>query len=146
MSGTQGGNTKKTGEKRKRVVLSIENKLKILKLIDSNVSYTVISQHFDIGRSTVCDISRKKDELLQFSQKMVDMGAKNVKTMKVGEYEELDEALYIWFCQQHEKNVLVSGQLLMEKARILFLMLYGDSDRSLQGVLVFSGDFASDME
>ena len=57
MSGTQGGNMKKTGQKRKRVVLSIENKLKILKLIDSNVSYTVISERFDIGRSTVCDIS-----------------------------------------------------------------------------------------
>ena len=76
MSGTQGGNMKKTGQKRKRVVLSIENKLKILKLIDSNVSYTVISERFDIGRSTVCDISRKRDELLRFSQKMVDMAAK----------------------------------------------------------------------
>ena len=123
MSRTQGGNTKKTEEKRKRVVLSIENKLKILKLIDSNISYTVISQRFDIGQSTVCDISRKKDELLRFSQKIIDMGAKNVKTMKVGEYEKLDETLYIWFHQQHEKNVPVSGPILMEKARILFLML-----------------------
>ena len=53
MSGTQGGNTKKTGKKRKGVVLSIEDKLKILKLIDSNVSYTVILQCFDIGQNTV---------------------------------------------------------------------------------------------
>ena len=61
---------------------------------------------------------------------MVDMGAKNVKIMKVGEYEKLDEALYIWFSQQHEKNIPASGLLLMEKARILFLILYGDSDKS----------------
>ena len=28
---------------------------------------------------------------------MVDMGTKNAKTRKVGEYKKLDEALYIWF-------------------------------------------------
>ena len=42
------------------------------------------------GRSTVCDINRTKDEIRQFSQKMVDMGTKNAKTRKVGEYEKLD--------------------------------------------------------
>ena len=72
---------------------------------------------------------------------MVDMGAKKVKTMKVGEYEKLDEALYIWFRQQREKNVPVSGPLLMEKARILFLMLYGDSDKSFTGSTGFQWRF-----
>ena len=72
---------------------------------------------------------------------MVDMGAKKVKTMKVGEYEKLDEALYIWFRQQCEKNVPVSGPLLMEKARILFLMLYGDSDKSFTGSTGFQWRF-----
>ena len=104
-----GGSSQKAGEKRKRVVLSIEDKLKIIKLIESNVSYTVISEWFGIGWSTVCDINRTKDEIRRFSQKMVDMGTKNAKTRKVGEYEKLDEALYIWFRQQRDKNIPVSG-------------------------------------
>ena len=107
MAASTGGSSQKVGEKRKRVVLSIEDKLKIIKLIESNVSYTVISERFGIGRSTVCDINRTKDEIRRFSQKMVDMGTKNAKTRKVGEYEKLDEALYIWFRQQRDKNIPV---------------------------------------
>ena len=89
MAASTGGSSQKVGEKRKRVVLSIEDKLKIIKLIESNVSYTVISERFGIGRSTVCDINRTKDEIRRFSQKMVDMGTKNAKTRKVGEYESV---------------------------------------------------------
>ena len=141
MAASSSSTSQKIGEKRKRVVLSIDDKLKILKLIESNVSYTVISERFGIGRSTVCDINRTKDELRRFSQKMVDMGTKNVKTMKVGEYEKLDEALYIWFRQQRDKNIQVSGPLLMEKARILFVMLYGDSDKHFTGSTGFQWRF-----
>ncbi len=39
--------------KRKRVVLSIENKLKIIDLLDQCVSYTVICEKYGIGKSTV---------------------------------------------------------------------------------------------
>ena len=67
MAASTGGSSQKVGEKRKRVVLSIEDKLKIIKLIESNVSYTVISERFGIGRSTVCDINRTKDEIRRFS-------------------------------------------------------------------------------
>ena len=73
MAASTGGSSQKVGEKRKRVVLSIEDKLKIIKLIESNVSYTVISEWFGIGRSTVCDINRTKDEIRRFSQKTSQM-------------------------------------------------------------------------
>jgi len=57
------------------------------------------------------------------------MAVKDVKAkaMKVGAYEKLDEALYIWFCQQREKNVPVTGVLLQEKARLLYERLYPDT-------------------
>ena len=61
------------------------------------------------------------------------MGTKNAKTRKVGEYEKLDRALYIWFHQQRDKNIPVSGPLLLEKARILYVKLYGDSDKQFTG-------------
>jgi len=37
---------------------------------------------------------------MDFSHKMTEMGVKKAKTMKVGSYEKLDKALYIWFHQQ----------------------------------------------
>lgn len=47
---------------------------------------------------------------LEAFKKMVDMGFKKttVKTMKIGDYENLDEALDIWFRQQRELNIPVS--------------------------------------
>ena len=39
----------------------------------------------------------------------------NAKTLKSASYDELDRALYIWFRQMREKNIPISGPILMEK-------------------------------
>ena len=60
---------------------------------------------------------------------MVDMGMKNAKTMKI-EDQKLDEALYIWFRQQREKGVPITGLKLMEKLSFCSpCMLYLNSDK-----------------
>ena len=40
-------------KKRKRTVLTIEDNVKILEMIDKSVSYTVIAETFGIGRSNI---------------------------------------------------------------------------------------------
>ena len=49
--------------------------------------------------------------------------------MKIGDYEKLDEALYIWLRQQRELNIPVGGAILQEKARISFEWLYPDATK-----------------
>ena len=44
--------------------------------------------------------------------------------MKLGEYQMLNEALYVWFRQQREKAIPITGLILMEKAKLLFPQLY----------------------
>ena len=56
--------------KRKRVVSTIADKVKILELLDKSVSYTIIAEKFGIGKSTVGDI---KDRV-KFKSEMIDMG------------------------------------------------------------------------
>ena len=108
--------------KRKKVVLIIEEKLEILNSIKTRTSYTVISKRYGVGRSTEADMKRNASKLEKIKQKTVEMGFKKAtfKVMKIGEYEKLDEELYIWFRQQRELNIPVSGVLLQEKAKILF--------------------------
>ena len=61
---------------------------------------------------------------------MVDMGMYvESKDKKIGNYQKLDEALYIWFRQQREKAMLVTGPILTERARLLFPQLYPDVDK-----------------
>ena len=110
--------------------MTIEQKLDICKLIATGISYTLISERYGIGRLTVVDIKKNQNKLEGFSKKRVDMGMKKAKTMKIGEYQKLDEALYIWFRQQREKGMPVTGPIMAEKARLLFPQLYPDVDNS----------------
>ena len=60
--------------------------------------------------------------------KRTDLSFMRAKTMKIGRYQKLDEALYIIssFRQQREKGLHVTGPILCEKAKILFPQLYSD--------------------
>jgi len=112
--------------KRRKVVLTIEKKLEVLDLLQKKTSYTVIAEKYGISRS---DIKNSENKLRPFKEKMTEMGIKEVKTnsMTMGSFDKLDEALYIWFKQQHKKDVAVSGSLLQEKAKILYSRLYPDT-------------------
>ena len=106
--------------KRKRVVLTLDQKLEILKLLKKSVSYSIICDKFGIGRSTVGDIKKNREKILQFKKDTVEMGMRrDQKTMKLGGNAKLDKALYVWFSQKRVEGVPVSGPMLCEKARVL---------------------------
>jgi uncharacterized protein YerC len=48
-----------TSAKRKRVVLTIADKVKIIQMLDDSVSYSVIAKKFGIDKSSVGDIKKK---------------------------------------------------------------------------------------
>ena len=118
-------------KKRKRVVLTIEQKLEVLKLVDSSTSVTVICEKFGIGRSTVSNIKTNRAKLLSFKRELKEMGTKrDVKVTKLGEYPLLEKALYLWFQQKKMEGNPVSGPLLCEKAVELHKILHKDSKDS----------------
>ena len=50
-----------TKKKRKRVVLTIEEKVKVLDMLDKSVSYSIIAEKFGIGKSTVSDLKKNRE-------------------------------------------------------------------------------------
>jgi len=46
----------------------------------------------------------------------VSNSVKVTNTTKVGMYQKLDSAIYLWFRQQREKGIPVTGPILLEKA------------------------------
>ena len=46
--------------KKKRVVLTIEEKVKVLDMLDQSVSYSIIAEKFGIGMSTVSDLKKTR--------------------------------------------------------------------------------------
>ena len=118
-------------KKRKRLVLSIQQKLEVIKMLDSSISYTIICEKFGIGRSTISDIKSNRDKLLKFNMELKEMGTKrDVKVMKLGDDPLLDKAVYVWFRQKRMEGVPISGLLLCEKAVVLYKTLHKDAKAS----------------
>ena len=78
--------------KRKRVVLTISQKLEICDLVTSRrLSYGDIARKYGIGRQTVADIKKKEKDLREFQRGAVEMNMPEVKVMKTGQYDKLDK-------------------------------------------------------
>ena len=101
----------------------------IIDLLHNGASYSAIMDKYGIGQSTITDIKRSEGKLRRFKQRTTEMGVKDVKAkaMKIGHHEKLDEGSCIWFRQQREKDVLVTGVLLQEKTKLLYQRLYPDA-------------------
>ena len=71
----------KTAKKRKRVQLTIENKLKVCKMAKNNVPNAVIMSQFSIGRSTLNDILRSKKKIKKFKVEKEELGLSGAAKM-----------------------------------------------------------------
>ena len=115
--------------KRKRVVLSIDDKIEVLKLIDKGTSYTVIMEKYGIGRATVSDIKKKRSSIMDFRRQTKEMGVvRTVKTMKLVEDPTLDQAVFLWFKQKRAEGIPISGHIICEKTVELSKLLQPDSN------------------
>ena len=116
-----------SSEKRKRKVLTIDEKLEIISLLDENHSLAAIASKYGIGRSTVSDIKRDRQKLLDFKKQTLDMGMYRCpKTMRLGTSTILDKAVYLWFKQKRMDGIPISGPILCEKAIQLSKKLFGE--------------------
>ena len=112
-------------KKGKRVALTVENKLEVCKMVNNNVLKSFIMEKFSVGRSTLYDILKSEK---MFKAEKEELGLiKVTKTNKKVEgswFEKLDNALYIWLCQEREKDSPITGPILLEKASKLYRLIY----------------------
>jgi len=102
--------------KRKRNVLTMEQKIEILTKLDKGETIVSLSRDFNIGKATVSDIKKNRHAIMDFASKM-DSGdrIKRRKAMKVAKNQDLDKAMEMWFIQKRTLNESISGPLICEK-------------------------------
>ncbi|GBL99755.1 hypothetical protein AVEN_249780-1 [Araneus ventricosus] len=83
--------------KRKRVLLTVEQKFKIVTRIEACETRTQLSKEFGAGVSTVDNMRRDSEKIKKFYAASNGKSAELQKTMKCANNEELDNALYKWF-------------------------------------------------
>ena len=85
-----------TRRKRKRVVLSLENKLSILNRLAKGEKGTKVASEFGIGNSMVTDLKKKESRirLLVSSMESLSVRSKERKIIRLANDEKVDEAVY----------------------------------------------------
>ncbi|KAM4834142.1 tigger transposable element-derived protein 2 [Thomomys bottae] len=119
--------------KRKRVVLTIKDKLDIIKKLEEGISFKKLSVVYGIGESTVRDIKKNKERIINYANSShPTSGISKRKSMKSSTYEELDRVMIEWFNQQQMDGVPVSGTICAKQARFFFdaLGMEGDFNAS----------------
>ena len=119
--------------KRKRLVLTVEDKLRVCEMFRSKVPRLEIKQNFNIGKSNPKDICKSEEKLKSFQMSKQEMGMSNMtkttKSLKKRMFDQLDDALYNWFRQQRGKGFPITGPILLEKACEFHTLLYPESPR-----------------
>ncbi|XP_015276635.1 PREDICTED: jerky protein homolog-like isoform X1 [Gekko japonicus] len=116
-------------KKRKRTVLTFQSKIEIVERLEKGETATVLAEEFGIGKSTISQLKKNKDNLLHFVSTMgSENGKKKRKTMKCAKNSMLEDALYAWFSHMRSLGEPVSGPLLCEKALEMNRKLNGNPD------------------
>ena len=106
-------------KKRKRVVLTIEQKLKIIEKLKKGAKRADLAKEYNVGESTITDIKKREIKLTEFAVEMDCVEASETrKVARLSDNPKLDRALKLWFIQERSKGCPISGPILMEKAQI----------------------------
>ncbi|KAF2366176.1 HTH CenpB-type DNA-binding domain [Trinorchestia longiramus] len=113
-------------EKKKRVNLSIGDKLELIKKLEGGVSVSRVCEIYGVKKQTVSDIRKAKDKLTKYAVKFNVESTKDKKGvvharrhMKEPQSEALEEAVFKWYVQQRSVNVNVRGVELIAGAQKL---------------------------
>ena len=114
---------------RKRKVLTLEKKLTIIEELRKGKSQRLVSEIFQVPKSTVADIWKLREKIqCHVSSSDNPSLAKKRCIIKEAQFEDLEKACYLWFMQQRARGAPVSGPLVQEKALQLFPDVYPDRD------------------
>lgn len=112
------------GAKRKRVVLTLKEKMDICARLEKGESRKALMQEYNVGMSTLYDIRAHKAQLLRFFAGSASHKAlERRRTLHTPKLERLDRVLHEWFLGRRAEGVPVSGPMLIEKAKDLYAQM-----------------------
>uniref|UniRef100_UPI00358DE128 tigger transposable element derived 5-like n=1 Tax=Myxine glutinosa TaxID=7769 RepID=UPI00358DE128 len=102
---------------------SIEEKLAAVDRVKAGKSLTWVARDMGASPASVCDWKKKEVKL---RKGFVTLKGHR-KRVRLGRYEQMEEALLLWFQQIRMENVPISGPMLQDKALQIYNSLPGSS-------------------
>lgn len=93
--------------KRKKVVLTVAQKIEILNALEGGASAVSLAIKFDIGKSTITGIKRDELKIREFYSAT---GADHRKSTRG--YDALDADMINWVSLKRSQNVPISGHMI----------------------------------
>lgn len=114
--------------KRKRVVLSIKQKLKVVERIENGHKQGQLAEEYGVGGNTVSEIWKTRTELRKYvaeSKLLLTASDEQRKILRSAKHKDIESAVWRWFCQERSGGKPPSTNLFMEKA-LMFNQKYLD--------------------
>ena len=111
---------------RKRVHLSLEQKIEVIKASEQ-------PERFSVGKTQIQTILKKKRELLDAYKANANSSRKRL--CYHGDHEDLDELTWCWFQLARSQNIPISGPMIQEQARDFARELGKDDFKASNGWL-----------
>ncbi|XP_023234735.1 MATH and LRR domain-containing protein PFE0570w-like [Centruroides sculpturatus] len=103
--------------KGKRVSLTLQQKLELIKLVESGIPKSKIARHFCIGETTLRRIVRNKARIFDFNANKCNLMHLR-KNIKVSRVPTVDEKVWSWYKKMKAKGP-VMGKTIIKKAKEL---------------------------
>lgn len=114
-------------KKNKHLTLSLEQKVAIISQAENGVTQRKIADTFNIGKSTVGDIVKKKNDIMECYKEFKNNAITSRKTIKKCKHPDTEKALFLWFIQQRNNNNQIINDILLEKGKWFHTKLHGVS-------------------
>ncbi|XP_053390017.1 tigger transposable element-derived protein 4-like [Mercenaria mercenaria] len=101
--------------KRDRKCLTLEDRVKCLKLLELGKSSCVVAAKIGVGRMQVQNVLKRKREIMEEYESNGNLSLKRLK--RDTEYSDINSLVYRWFLDATARLFPVSGPLIQEKAR-----------------------------
>lgn len=99
---------------RKRVHLSLQEKVKVIQEYEANKgSVRSLAEKFGCGKTQISDLLKDKESILS----AYESNASTCKKRRASKFNEVNEALYKWYCMACSKNIYPCGPQLCAKGK-----------------------------
>lgn len=102
----------------KRKVLTLKEKVAVLDYVKKNPSAASrkISGVFGCGKTQIQSILNNKQSIMDEYEAN---GQESRKRHRVGDFQDVNDAVYKWYCLARERNIPITGPLLKEEALLI---------------------------
>ena len=100
-----------------RKVMSLKERINVLKKIDEGKSCHAISSELGVGKTQIQAIVKERDDIQRRWESGEQSDKKYVKPRTAG-YNDLDKLVWEWFTIAGAKNIPVSGRMIQEQVLI----------------------------